>query len=133
MTDYKEIYLASTRAYQGRDIDKMMEYVTEAFSWYSIMPAGPSLLASGKDQAKQGMKAVFENIDYVSGHVDFVRTFGNVLVAVETDTIREAGEEVRMRRLSVYECQDDKLHRCWSFPIEDYDEVHRRRAVRNSQ
>ena len=36
MTDYKEVYLASTRAYQERDIDKMMEYVTDDFSWYNI-------------------------------------------------------------------------------------------------
>lgn len=121
MTDYKEVYLASTQAYQDRDIDRMMEYVTDDFSWYNIMPDGASLLASGKEQAKQGMTAVFENIDYVSGHVDFAKTFGDVLVAVETDTVRQGGQEIRLRRLSVYECQDGKLHRCWSFPIEEDD------------
>ena len=119
MTDYKEVYLASTRAYQDRDIDKMMEYVTDAFSWYNIMPDGPMQLASSKDQAAQGMKMVFENIDYVQGHVDFAKQFGDLLVAVETDTIRQDGEEVKQRRLSLYECEDGKLHRCWSFPIKE--------------
>ena len=56
MTDYKEVYLESTRAYQERDIDKMMECVTDAFSWYNILPDGASQLASSKEQAKQGMK-----------------------------------------------------------------------------
>jgi hypothetical protein len=121
MTDYKEVYLASTRAYQDRDIDTMMEYVTDAFSWYNIMPDGAAQLANSKEQAKQGMKMVFDNIDYVSGHVDFAKTFGNILIAVETDTIRQDGEEVIMRRMSVYECEDGKLNRCWSFPIQDED------------
>ena len=119
MNDYKEIYLASTRAYQDRDIDKMMEYVTDAFSWFNIMPDGPMQLASSKAEAKQGMKMVFDNIDYVQGHVDFAKQFGNLLVAVETDTVRQEGEEVQMRRLSLYECEDGKLHRCWSFAIQD--------------
>jgi hypothetical protein len=119
MTDYKEVYLESTRAYQERDIDKMMECVTDDFSWYNIMPEGATLLASGKEKAKFGMKMVFDNIDYVEGHVDFAKTFGDLLVAVETDTIRKDGEEVKMRRLSLYECKDDKLHRCWSFPIKE--------------
>ena len=117
MTDYKEVYLASTRAYQERDIDTMMGYVTEAFSWFNINPDGPMQLASSKEEAMQGMKMIFENIDYVQGHVDFAKQFGNLLVAVETDTVRQDGEEVQMRRLSLYECEDGKLHRCWSFPI----------------
>jgi len=119
MTDYKEVYLASTRAYQERDIDTMMDYVTDDFSWYNIMPDGPMQLAAGKEKAKDGMKMVFDNIDYVEGHVDFAKVFGDILIAVETDTIRQDGKEVQMRRMSVYECADDKLHRCWSFPIKD--------------
>ena len=121
MTDYKEVYLASTRAYQARDIDTMMEYVTDDFSWFNIMPDGPMQLASSKEQAKQGMAAVFSNIDYVQGHVDFARQFGNLLVTVETDTIRQNDTEVQMRRLSLYECSDGKLKRCWSFPIAEED------------
>ena len=119
MTDYKEVYLASTRAYKERDIDQMMEYVTEDFSWYNIMPDGPALLADSKEKAKAGMKGVFENLDYVSGHVDFAKAFGDMLVAVETDTIRQDGQELTMRRMSVYECSDGKLRRCWSFPINE--------------
>lgn len=121
MTDYKDVYLASTRAYQSEDIDTMMEYVTDDFSWYNIVPDGASLLAEGKQQAKDGMERVFANIDYVRGHVDFCKTFGDILIAVETDTIRHDGNEMQMRRMSVYECSDGKLKRCWSFPIKDAD------------
>ena len=121
MIDYKEVYLASTRAYRERDIDAMMEHVTDDFSWFNIVPDGAMQVASSKDQASQGMKMLFENIDYVQGHVDFARVFGDILVAVETDTIRQDGEEVQSRRLSVYECQDGKLNRCWSFPVKEED------------
>jgi ketosteroid isomerase-like protein len=117
MTDYKEVYLASTRAYQARDIDKMMEYVSDNFSWYNIVPEGTMQVAGSKEQARQGMTMLFENLDYVQGHVDFAKQFGDILVTVETDTIRQEGAEVQTRRLSVYECEAGKLHRCWSFPI----------------
>jgi len=121
MTDYKDVYLASTRAYQERDIDAMMEYVTDDFSWYNIMPDGANLLADSKEKAKAGMQGVFEYLDYVSGHVEFVKTFGDMLVAVETDTVRQGNQEITLRRMSVYECRDGKLHRCWSFPINEDD------------
>ncbi len=119
MTDYKEVYLASTKAYQERDIDKMMEYVTDEFSWFNIVPDGAMQMASSKEQAKHGMTMLFDNLDYISGHVDFAKQFGNLLVTVETDRIRQEGKEVIMHRLSLYECKDNKLDRCWSFPIED--------------
>ncbi len=119
MTDYKQVYLASTKAYQEEDIDTMMEYVTDDFSWFNIMPEGAHQLAAGKEQAKEGMQKVFENIDYVSGHVDFCKTFGDILIAVETDTIKHGGHEMQMRRMSVYECADGKLKRCWSFPVKE--------------
>jgi len=76
-------------------------------------------VASSREQAKQGMKMVFDNIDYVQGHVDFAKQFGDILVTVETDTIRQGGEEVQSRRMSIYECQDGKLHRCWSLPVKE--------------
>jgi len=119
MTDYKEVYLASTRAYQARDIEAMMQYVTDDFSWFNIIPEGAKQVADSKEQAKFGMKMVFDNLDYISGQVDFIETFGDLLVAVETDKIIQDGKEVSLRRMSVYECREGKLYRCWSFPIND--------------
>jgi hypothetical protein len=124
MTDYKEIYLASSQAYKDRDIEKMMSFVTEDYSWYNIHEEGPRLLATGPEEASQGMKMVFANTDYISGHVDFLKTFGNILIAVETDTILQNGEEIRAQRMSVYECKEGKLHRTWSFPIENGVPMH---------
>jgi hypothetical protein len=123
MTDYKKVYLASTRAYQARDIDAMMEQVTDDFSWFNIVPSGTMQVASSKEQARQGMTMLFDNIDYVQGHVDFAKQFGDILVTVETDTIRKEGAEVQSQRLSVYECTDGKLHRCWSFPINESEDA----------
>jgi ketosteroid isomerase-like protein len=123
MTDYKKVYLASAQAYQDGDVDKMMDYATEDFSWYNIEPDGPRLLSDTKEKAKIGMQFIINNPDYLSGHVDFAKAFGNVVVVVETDTIRENGEEVKKRRMSVYECKDGKLHRCLSLPVNEDDQA----------
>jgi len=123
MTDYKKVYLASAQAYKDQDIDKMMEYATDDFSWYNIEPEGPKLLSDTKEKAKIGMQFIINNPDYLSGHVDYAKAFGNVVVVVETDRMRKDGEEVTMRRMSVYECKDGKLHRCLSLPINDSEEV----------
>jgi len=123
MTDYKKVYLASAQAYKDQDIDKMMEYATDDFSWYNIEPDGPKLLSDTKEKAKVGMQFIINNPDYLSGHVDYAKAFGNVVVVVETDRIRKDGEEVTMRRMSVYECKDDKLHRCLSLPIAEADQA----------
>jgi ketosteroid isomerase-like protein len=119
MTDYKKVYLASAQAYSDQDIDKMMDYATEDFSWYNIEAEGPKLLSDTKEKAKVGMQFIINNPDYLSGHVDFAKAFGNVVVVVETDRVRKDGEEVTMRRMSIYECKDGKLHRCLSLPIND--------------
>ena len=119
MTDYKEIYLASAKAYQEHDVDKMLSYASEDFSWYNIEPEGPVLLSDTKDKAKIGMQYIIDNPDYISGHVDYAKAFGNIVVVVETDRIRKDGDVVKMRRMSVYQCKDEKLHRCLSLPIDD--------------
>ena len=122
MTDYKEVYLASAQGYQDGDIEEMLSYATEDFSWYNIEPDGPRLLSDTKEKAKIGMQFIIDNPDYISGHVDFVKAFGNVVVVVETDRVRQEGEEITMRRMSIYECRDGKLHRCWSLPINEAEQ-----------
>ena len=121
MTDYKKVYLASSEAYKAGDIDEMLSHATEDFSWYNLEPQGPVLLSDTKEKAKVGMQFILNNPDYLSGHVDYAKAFGNVVVVVETDRIRKDGEEVLQRRMSVYECKDGKLHRCISLPIDDDD------------
>jgi ketosteroid isomerase-like protein len=123
MTDYKKVYLASAEAYKDGDIDKMMDHATEDFSWYNIEADGPRLLSDTKEKAKVGMQFIINNPDYLSGHVDFAKAFGNVVVVVETDQVRVNGEEVKQQRMSVYECKDGKLHRCLSLPINEEDEA----------
>jgi len=121
MTDYKKVYLASAQAYSDQDIEKMMEYATEDFSWYNIEPDGPKMLCDTKEKAKVGMQYIINDPNYLSGHVDYAKAFGNVVVVVETDQVLKDGVEVRQRRMSVYQCKDDKLHRCLSLPIEEQD------------
>jgi hypothetical protein len=122
MTDYKKVYLASAEAYKNQDVDLMLSYATEDFSWYNIQPEGPVLLSDTKEKAKVGMQYIINDPNYLSGHVDFAKAFGNVVVVVETDRIRKNDEEVTQRRMSVYQCKDGKLGRCLSLPIKDDDD-----------
>jgi len=119
MTDYKKVYLASSEAYKSGDIDEMLSYATDDFTWYNIEPQGPVLLSDTKEKAKMGMQFILDNPDYLAGHVDYAKAFGNVVVVVETDRVRKDGEEVLQRRMSVYECKEGKLGRCLSLPIVD--------------
>jgi hypothetical protein len=119
MTDYKKVYLASAEAYKDKDIERMMSHATDDFSWYNIEADGPKLLSDTKEKAKVGMQYIINDPNYLSGHVDFAKAFGNVVVVVETDRILKEGEEVTQRRMSVYECKDGKLHRCLSLPINE--------------
>jgi len=117
MTDYKKIYLASAEAYKEQDVDRMLSYAADDFCWYNIEPDGPVLLSDTKEKAKEGMQYIINGPNYLSGHIDFCEAFGNVVVVVETDRILKNGEELRQQRMSVYQCQDEKLHRCISLPI----------------
>jgi hypothetical protein len=119
MTDYKKVYLASAEAYKNQDVDLMLSHATDDFSWYNIDADGPKLLSDTKEKAKVGMQYIINDPNYLSGHVDFAKDFGNVVVVVETDRILKEGEEVTQRRMSVYECKDGKLHRCLSLPINE--------------
>lgn len=119
MTDYKKVYLASAEAYKDQDVERMLSYASDDFSWYNIEPAGPKLLSDTKEKAKVGMQYIINDPNYLSGHVDFAKDFGNIVVVVETDQILKGGEEVTQRRMSIYECKDGKLHRCYSLPINE--------------
>ena len=119
MTDYKQVYLASSEAYKNQDVDLMLSHATDDFSWYNIEPAGPVLLSDTKEKAKMGMQYIINDPNYLSGHVDFAKAFGNIVVVVETDQIIKGGAEVTQRRMSVYQCKEGKLGRCISLLIDD--------------
>lgn len=123
MTDYKKVYLASAEAYQEGEVDKMLSYASDDFSWYNIEPDGPRLLSDTKEKAKMGMQFILDDPNYLSGHVDFTEAFGNIVVVVETDRVLRDEQEVTQRRMSVYQCKDGKLHRCLSLPIDDDEEA----------
>ena len=121
MTDFQELFLQSTGAYGDKNIDKMMSYVAEDYAWFNISEDGATKIASGRDQAAQGIKMVFESENYISGRVDFSKAFGKIVVALEVDTLIEDGKEVEKSRLSVYAFENEKLHRTWSFPVDNED------------
>ncbi len=121
MSKYEELFLQSSRAYDDKDYDRMMSFVSDDYEYYGITDEGPQLRAKGKEQAMAGLQMVLESDTYVKGEVEFLKTFGNVVVALEKDQFREGDKVVTRSTLGIYEYQGDKLTRAFSFPLNKED------------
>jgi hypothetical protein len=121
MSEIEKLFLESGKAYDEQDLEKMMSFVTEDYSWFKMTETGSELKSKGKEQASFGLKMVFESDAYVKGEVVFAKAFGNTLVAYEEDEYIENGESVTRGTLGVYIYKDKKLARVFSFSV-DKDE-----------
>ena len=119
MSEYEKLFLASAEAYDERDYEKMMSFVSEDYSWFSMTDAGSELRSKGKEQAVAGLKMIFESDSYVKGEVAFLKSFGNIVVAFEKDQYREGDEFVTRGTLGIYEYKNKKLTRVYSFSVDD--------------
>jgi len=119
MSKYEELFLQSSRAYDEKDYEGMMSFVTDDYEFYGITDNGPQLRAKGKEQAMAGLKMVLESDTYVKGEVEFLKTFGNFVVALEKDQFREGDKVVTRSTLGIYEYQGDKLARAFTFPVNE--------------
>ena len=119
MHDYEQLFRDSSHAYEERDIEKAMSFVTEDYSWFKMTDDGADLRSKGKEQASFGLKMVFESEDYVKGEVAFLKAFGNIVVAYEEDQYREGDGFVTRGTLGVYKYKDGKLSRVYSFSVDD--------------
>jgi len=119
MSKYEQLFRDSGQAYDEKNYDKMMSFVTDDYSWYGMTDDGPQLRAKGKEQATAGLKMVLESGAYVKGEVAFLKAFGNIVVALEKDQYNEHGEVVTRSTLGIYEYKGDKLARAYSFPVNE--------------
>ena len=119
MPDYVKLFRESAQAYDDKDYERMMSFVTDEYSYYSLADDGMVLRSQGKQQAAAALKMVLESDDYVRGEVEFLKQFGNLVVAYEKDSYRVGGEFVTRGTVGVYQYRDGKLDRVFSFPVED--------------
>ena len=121
MSKYEELFLQSSRAYDDKDYDRMMSFVTDDYEFYGITDEGPQLRAKGKQQAMAGLQMVLDSDTYIKGEVEFLKAFGNIVVALEKDQFREGDGIVTRSSLGVYVYKDDKLTRAFSFSVSEDD------------
>jgi len=119
MSKYVDMFLASSKAYDDQDYEKMMSFVADDYQFYGMTEEGPKLRANGKEQATAALKMVLESDAYVKGEVAFLKGFGNIVIALEKDQFREGNELITRSTLGVYEYSGDKLARAYSFSIAD--------------
>ena len=61
---------------------------------------------------------VLESDAYVRGDVDFLKAFGNVVVAYEKDQYRDGDELVTRGTLGIYLYKGEKMDRVFSMPVD---------------
>ncbi len=121
MPDVEDLFRASSKAYDERDIKKALSFVSDDYAWFKITEDGAELRSKGKEQAAFGLKMVFDSEEYIKGDVTFLKSFGNIVVAYEKDQYKEGGEFVTRGTLGVYIYQGDKLSRVYSFSVDGDD------------
>ena len=119
--DVEQLFLESSKAYDEQDIDKMMSFTTEDYTFFNVSSDGPQKLAENQEQAAKGASMTFQNPNYISGRATFTKAFGNIVVAFEIDKYREGDEVIEKGRVGLYEYRGDKMCRAWSFPVENLD------------
>ena len=119
MPDYEKLFRESAKAYDDKDYDRMMSFVTDDYSFFSLTDEGMVQRSRGKEQAVAGLKMVLESDDYERGEVAFLKQFGNLVVAYEKDRYRVGDEFVTRGTVGVYQYRGDKLDRVFSFPVDD--------------
>lgn len=121
MQDYEEIFLKSSRAYRDRDVEKALSFVADDYVYYRITEDGPKVLARGKEEIRRNLSAVFSNPSYKKGKAVFTKSFGHIVIALEHDTFEKDGREMTLSNLGIYEYEDGKLFRAWTFPVDESD------------
>ncbi len=106
-----------TKAYNQKDLAKLLANLAEDYTSYEVRPEGPRLRAQGREQVEQALTGMFAASGYASSRVEDVRAYGNLVVAVEIDSFETDDGTKTTRSLGLYEFADGKLCRSWSFPI----------------
>ncbi len=119
MSDYKDVFLKSSEAYQARDIDKALSFVSDDYTYYRITEDGPKVLATGKEEVRRNLGAIFNNPSYKKGKAVYTESFGHMVIALEKDTFENDGKEITVSNFGVYEYKDGKLFRAWTFPVDE--------------
>ncbi len=104
------------KAFNAKDVDKLVINVTEDFKWYYIGADTLLLEVEGQQQFKKNMVAYFEHIKTIKSEIVEYAVEGNRIsfkevVAYETT----GGKRGKASAMAVYEIKDHLIYRVWYF------------------
>lgn len=103
-------------AFNQRDIDRLVDNVSDDFKWYYIAPDTLVLEVAGKENFKASMEGYFQAVPTVLSSVEEYTVDGNRISFKEVVQYKKKnGETASASAMGVYEIREDKIYRAWYF------------------
>jgi hypothetical protein len=105
-------------AFNGRNIDRMLELVDEDIQWLSVNGAEISVETQGKATLREHMAGYFKSCPSCKSSLEWVQKAGTRITAMERASWMSKTGPKSQSSLSVYEFSGDKIRRVYYFPAE---------------
>ncbi len=104
-------------AYNQRDIDRMVNNVTDDFKWYSITADELLIETSGKANFKKGMQDYYRSRpNKIHSVIESYTIDGNRISFKEIVSHQnKKGKKVSSSAMGIYEFKGGKIYRAWYF------------------
>ena len=103
--------------FNARNVDAMVNRVTEDFVWYDVTGSEMKIETKGRDALRKGLEGYFKTLSGVKSELHMVATNGRFVSARERIVWKNAEGEMRSQNaLSVYEVEEGLIKRVWYYP-----------------
>lgn len=106
------------RAYNARNIDSMLNMVTDDVEWVIIAGTGISVENSGKQTLRMVLTGYFDQDPSVHSEIEAVMVTGSLVSVRERIHLQSKDGPGSLMSLSVYQIQGNKIQRIWYFPAQ---------------
>ena len=105
-------------AFNGRNVDRMLELVDEDIQWLSVNASQISIETQGKATLREHMVGYFKSCPSCRSSLEWVQKAGTRVTAMERASWMSKSGPKSQSSLSVYEFSGDEILRVYYFPAE---------------
>lgn len=105
-------------AYNKKDVDTMMDMVSEKIQWIYITGDQIAVEATGKEQLRKSLTAYFESASKVKSDLEWIRATSTRVAALERVSWPTKNGVRSQSSLSVYEFDKGEIMRVYYYPSE---------------
>lgn len=111
-----KIFNDQVEAFNERDVDRLVNNVTDDFKWFYITSDTLLLEVAGKENFKTSMEGYFSAVPSVFSSIEASTTDGNRISFKEVVRYKnKKGETVASSAMGIYEIEENKISRAWYF------------------